>query len=57
MCWKVPEYYYDERTGKKLHSPYHHRVNGMFMNSQKMADIWNCPDRSPMNPKHKCPMW
>lgn len=57
MCVSIPKnYYYDKKAEKEIHSPHKLRVNGMFMNSDKIADIWNCPKKNPMNPKKKCNM-
>ena len=33
------------------------RVIGPLSNSQKFAEIWNCQDKSNMNPEEKCQIW
>ena len=54
-------YYPDSWTLKKLtsdeHSPENARVNGSVSNSKYFAKAFNCPAKSPMNPKEKCTIW
>lgn len=57
MCGIMPNNYYQERNVKIIHPPNKFRVNEIFMNSEKMADVWKCPEKSPMNPKEKCYIW
>uniref|UniRef100_A0A1W7RA35 Neprilysin n=1 Tax=Hadrurus spadix TaxID=141984 RepID=A0A1W7RA35_9SCOR len=39
------------------HSPSQFRVIGVVSNSVDFSRAFNCPESSPMNPKHKCTVW
>lgn len=39
------------------HSQKEARVNGMYQNSVRFAEIFQCPSGSYMNPEHKCTLW
>ena len=39
------------------HPLYEFRVKGPLSNSEKFAQTWNCPAKSPMNPQEKCQFW
>ncbi|XP_064467508.1 neprilysin-1-like [Ornithodoros turicata] len=39
------------------HSPAKYRVNVPVANFGEFAKAFNCPEDSPMNPKHKCILW
>ena len=40
-----------------VHSQKEARVNGMYQNSVRFADIFQCPSGTYMNPKDKCHLW
>lgn len=39
------------------HSPSPIRVQVTLSNSKDFAKAWKCPEKSPMNPLHKCILW
>ncbi|XP_067946188.1 neprilysin-1-like [Watersipora subatra] len=40
-----------------VHSQKESRVNGMYQNSVRFAEIFQCPSGSFMNPENKCKLW
>jgi len=40
-----------------VHSPGEFRVRGTIENSKEFAQLFNCPEGSPMNPDDKCGVW
>ncbi|ORZ23069.1 hypothetical protein BCR42DRAFT_366532 [Absidia repens] len=40
-----------------VHSPARVRVNAAVQNMPQFAEVFNCPEGSPMNPTSKCKLW
>ena len=56
-CSNASIKYITNQIYKDEHSPSKFRVNGVVMNSEHFARVFNCPINSPMNPKEKCTLW
>ncbi|OUM61163.1 hypothetical protein PIROE2DRAFT_12878 [Piromyces sp. E2] len=56
-CSNASTKYIINQVKKDEHSPSKFRVNGVVMNSEHFAKVFDCPVNSPMNPKKKCTLW
>ena len=46
-----------DRILTDVHSPAKYRVNVPVSNNQRFAEVFECPEGSPMNPEAKCELW
>ncbi|XP_077998291.1 membrane metallo-endopeptidase-like 1 [Glandiceps talaboti] len=56
-CSKYTEQGARNRILTGVHSPGQYRVIGPISNLPEFADVFECPEKSPMNPVDKCTVW
>lgn len=56
-CMKLSKEDIEYREETDVHAIEPVRVNGMAINTKEFAIDWKCKANTPMNPKHKCPVW